>query len=291
MNRHLRAFCACVAFGIVSACIALDPASVIRLEPRGDAFQNALHGEYAELALKESDLYDWPDASHFARKAEDSALGIAVLPEMPAIWGIAPPERTQLEAAREQLVAVLEDTPVREHAPDVAATAQASFDCWVEEQAEGHQPHMIAECKRRWETAMADAETVLQPAVSPAAAPVIESEIPEADSADRYQIYFALDSAEIDARARRLAERLVASDLAQEGRRVAVTGYADRSGPDAHNARLSKRRAEVVTSLLIDAGVSPERIETRAYGEAQPAVPTGDGVVHPMNRRVVISLF
>lgn len=291
MNRYLKVAGACAGLGIVGACITMDPRSVVQLEPRGDAFQNALHGEYAELVLKESDLYDWVDADHFARKAEESARGVAVLPEMPGIWGIAPAERTQLEAAREQLVAVLENTPVRERAPDIAATAQASFDCWVEEQAEGHQPDMIAECKRRWETAMADVETVLQPSVTPAAAPVIEAEVPRIDQRDRYQVYFDLDSVAIDAQARRVIGQFVAGPLRTGGRRVAVTGYADRSGPHAHNARLSQRRAEAVASLLIDAGVPPERIETRAHGERAPAVPTADGVVHPMNRRVVISLL
>lgn len=291
MNRHLKAIAAFVGLGVVSACIALDPRSVVHLEPRGDPFQNALHGEYAELALKESDFYDWIDAGHFARKAEQSARGAAVVPEMPAIRGIPPAERTQLEAARERLVATLENTAIRERAPDVAATAQASFDCWVEEQEEGHQPHMIAECKRRWETAMADAETMLQPAVAPAAAPVVESEAPRIDRSDRYQVYFHLDSAEVDTRARRIADWIVTALPSAGERRIAVSGHADRSGADAHNARLAKRRAEAVAALLIAAGVPPDRIETRAYGEKQPAVPTADGIVHPMNRRVVISLL
>jgi len=290
MNRYLEVVGACAGLGMVSACMALDPRSVVHLEPRGNPFQKALHGEYAELALKESDLYDWPDAGHFARKAEESARGVAVLPEMPGIWGIPAPERTQLEAAREQLVAVLENTLVRERAPDVAATAQASFDCWVEEQAEGHQPEMIAECRRRWETAMADVETVLQPAVTPAAAPVTETRAPPIDQPDGYQVYFDLDSAAIAARARHVIGRLVAGPLA-DGGRIAVVGHADRSGPNAHNARLSKRRADVVASLLIDAGVAPERIEIRAYGENRAAVPTEDGVIHPMNRRVEINLL
>lgn len=291
MDRHLKVAGACMGLGIVSACIDMDPRSVVQLEPRGDRFQNALHGEYAELALKESDLYDWPDAAHFARKAEDSARGVDVLPEMPGIWGIAPAERIELEAAREQLVAVLENTPIRQRAPNVAATAQASFDCWVEEQEEGHQPHMIAECKRRWETAMADVETVLQPAMTPAAAPVTESDGPEIDLPERYQVFFDLGSAKIDPQEQRVVDRLVAGPLTADDRRIAVTGHADRSGPDGHNARLSERRAEAVAWLLIDAGLPPERIVTRAYGEQRPAVPTEDGAVHPMNRRVVISLL
>jgi len=291
MKRHLKVVVACAGLGIASACIALDPRSVVHLEPAGDPFQNALHGEYAELAVKESDLYDWSDAVRFARKAEGSARGVTVPPEMPGIWGIAPPERDELEAARARLVAVLDTTLIRERAPDVAAAAQASFDCWVEEQEEGHQPDMIAECRRRWETAMADVETALLPAVTPAAAPVIETEVPEPEVADRHEVYFDLDSTAIDARARRVVRRLVAGPLDSDGRRVVVSGHADRSGPDAYNARLSKRRAEAVASLLVDAGVAPEWIEVRAYGEDAPAVPTGDGVVHPMNRRVEISLL
>jgi outer membrane protein OmpA-like peptidoglycan-associated protein len=71
---------------------------------------------------------------------------------------------------------------------------------------------------------------------------------------------------------------------------VSVDGYTDTSGTVEHNMALSQQRAQSVASYLMGQGVRPERFSVRGWGETNLAVPTGDGVKNPANRRVTITL-
>jgi outer membrane protein OmpA-like peptidoglycan-associated protein len=70
---------------------------------------------------------------------------------------------------------------------------------------------------------------------------------------------------------------------------LAVTGHADRSGPDAYNYSLSERRARNVAAMISAAGVSPDAVIVDAKGETVPLVQTMNGIREPQNRRVEIS--
>ena len=70
--------------------------------------------------------------------------------------------------------------------------------------------------------------------------------------------------------------------------RINLTGHADRAGSDAYNVRLSQRRAEAVKAELVRLGFNANDISVVAKGEADPLVPTADGVREPKNRRVEI---
>jgi outer membrane protein OmpA-like peptidoglycan-associated protein len=69
-----------------------------------------------------------------------------------------------------------------------------------------------------------------------------------------------------------------------------VNGYTDRSGAPQFNEALSIRRANAVAAELLRRGVPRNEIVTRGFGEANPLVPTADGVREPQNRRVEIIL-
>lgn len=71
---------------------------------------------------------------------------------------------------------------------------------------------------------------------------------------------------------------------------LSVAGHADRSGSDAYNDALSRRRAEAVAQLLIGQGASGSLIEVTSFGEKEPRVPTADGERNPQNRRVEITV-
>ena len=53
---------------------------------------------------------------------------------------------------------------------------------------------------------------------------------------------------------------------------VLVTGHTDRLGSDAHNQKLSQRRADVVRDYLVSKGVDKSKIEAIGMGEKQPVV-------------------
>jgi hypothetical protein len=106
----------------------------------------------------------------------------------------------------------------------------------------------------------------------------------------QFVVYFGLDQATLDA----TAQATVAA-AAQEYQRtgaatLSVRGHTDTSGNAAYNQALSERREAAVTEALIAQGVPASAISGEAVGEADLAVPTGDGVPEAENRRVVIAV-
>lgn len=65
-----------------------------------------------------------------------------------------------------------------------------------------------------------------------------------------------------------------------------IEGHADAEGSEQANLKLSFRRAEAVTSILIDAGVPSDRLQPRGYGEYQPIA--GVAPDSQQNRRVTM---
>lgn len=74
--------------------------------------------------------------------------------------------------------------------------------------------------------------------------------------------------------------------LANPDVRTRVEGHTDSTGPAEYNRDLSRRRAEAVRDMLIEAGVEADRLEVVAFGEDQPLATneTPDG--RRINRRV-----
>ena len=103
-------------------------------------------------------------------------------------------------------------------------------------------------------------------------------------------VFFEFDSADLPADARNTVE-FVSTNAGPCGwAAFDVVGHADRAGTDAYNVGLSERRAQVVASLMTSLGIPQSAIATSARGEANPRVPTEDGVRNPQNRRVEIGV-
>lgn len=71
---------------------------------------------------------------------------------------------------------------------------------------------------------------------------------------------------------------------------VMVIGHTDRVGNAEGNDKLSLKRAEGLRDLLIESGISAEKLEAVGRGERDPLVPTADEVDEPKNRRVEINV-
>lgn len=98
-------------------------------------------------------------------------------------------------------------------------------------------------------------------------------------------INFSLDSADLT---RQAQENLSQFAKALKDDRIAaakfvVEGYTDASGSEQHNQSLSERRAQSVTSFLLESGVSRDRLQAIGMGEKDPRVPNP---MDPINRRV-----
>jgi len=82
--------------------------------------------------------------------------------------------------------------------------------------------------------------------------------------------HFEFDSAELTEAGRAMLDSWLAESTGNLP--IQVTGHADRLGPEPYNKRLSLQRAETVKKYLTEKGVSLERIQLQAKGEAVPVI-------------------
>ena len=100
-------------------------------------------------------------------------------------------------------------------------------------------------------------------------------------------LHFDTNSSEIAASDQELLRtRAVAILKANPDLRVRIDGHTDSRGSDAYNQALSERRAQAVRKFIIDNGIDGSRLESRGYGESQPAAPNDTPENLRKNRRV-----
>jgi OOP family OmpA-OmpF porin len=292
--------------GPAKADVIFDTTTGIGLDPDGIAFMNGLYEGYEALSEDRTWATDPVDGEHFNHKARRAFRRSPVHPDEIMDRELLDDDAAELSAALARLRKAY-DRGGRYLAPAEAATAQVSYDCWIEA-AEGANPATglashsdwrrddVERCKREFEAAMSVVESVAYfrltemrkpPTGAPTPAPAPQM----AEAPKPFIIYFAWDSAVLDSAGMRavdaaveMAERLGIVDFS-------VTGHADRSGPEEYNLALSLRRANVVRDALVARGVKASGISVAGRGEAEPAVATADGVREPANRRVEIILL
>jgi OOP family OmpA-OmpF porin len=263
------------ALGFLAGC-ASDIHQMRDVQPTGGTpFTQALTEEYRKFVVFEADeMNDWVDANYFSRKGLAAANGDIVLPEELGIWDLPPEKVDELASARGRLMRAL-DAGARDSNPKVAATAQARFDCWVEQTEEIFQTADIAACRDEFLKAMEELE----------GKPAMMGENPE-----KYIVLFDFDKSNITADGQAVIDKVVAAAGKMGTVNISATGHADRSGSESYNMALSLRRADAVRAALIAGGLSGDAITVAGRGESEPAVPTPDGVKEQANRRVEIIL-
>lgn len=279
MKKMTKTLFAFIAVAFIAGCAARPDLNAIRTMPsKGDAFQQALHGEYLVLAKWEEDQGDYDSADYYAMKAKMAAEGKAVAPTEMKERKIPAGAIADLNAARTRLMGALAATASKK-APADAARAQTMFDCWMEQQEENFQPEDIALCRSGFEGAMRNIEAKPKPApAKPAALP------------GPFIVYFAHNSAKLDAAAMKVIADAVAAKGASKAGSIVASGHTDLSGSKGYNSGLAKRRAAAVAKAIMAKGVKKDQVRTQAFGEDEPAVKTADGTKEPRNRRVEIRL-
>jgi len=121
----------------------------------------------------------------------------------------------------------------------------------------------------------------------PAPAPV---QAPPVVQAPSYMVFFDWDRSDLSQQALATIQQAAGAFKQKGSARITATGHTDRSGPESYNMALSLRRANSVKDALVRDGVPATAISVVGKGEADPLVPTADGVREPQNRRVVIVL-
>lgn len=103
-------------------------------------------------------------------------------------------------------------------------------------------------------------------------------------------VLFNTDKAQLKPEGMDVVHKL-ADILKQNPQRVVlIEGFTDSTGSAAHNQELSERRAQSVSSALVEMGIDRSRVSSRGYGEAY-SVSTNETVTgRQLNRRVEIVL-
>lgn len=277
-----------------------DLSSGLGLEAEGIEFMNTLYEGYSALSEERADATDLVDGEHFNHKARTAARRSTVNPDEIMDRDLDEEDATALAAALERL-RVAYDRGGRFLAPVAAGNAQVAYDCWIEA-AEGAAGRIglassadkrrqdAEKCRLDFETAMSTVESVSYFRLTEFRKPAGSPQMVQAPTAapKPFVLYFAWDSDVIDAAGMQMIDEAVA--MADELGIVdfSVTGHADRSGSEEYNLGLSLRRANNVRDALVARGVKAGGISVAGRGEAEPAVPTADGVREPANRRVEI---
>ena len=86
-------------------------------------------------------------------------------------------------------------------------------------------------------------------------------------------IHFDFDKSTLKPEAQTILKRNIQLLKDNPNAKVRIAGYTSASGTEAYNQKLSERRANAVRDYLIKEGViTPDRLTTIGYGEANPAM-------------------
>jgi len=107
-----------------------------------------------------------------------------------------------------------------------------------------------------------------------------------------FQVFFALDSAELNATGRADLAALGAALESRELRRFSylIAGHTDASGDAGYNMRLSQRRALAARRFLVENfAIEPSRLIAVGLGETRLSAP--DEPLSGVNRRVEVAMI
>ncbi|MGB0466845.1 MAG: OmpA family protein [Pontibacterium sp.] len=273
----------------------------------GTLFERYLSEGYHQHASREDREHDFADSDWYLERAERSAAGRLVVPELLENRDIPVFAIEELTQARNRLdEAFYRGGSVK--VPREAAHAQVMFDCWMEQQEEDIQPHHIEECKSGFFASISQIESVLgtkkasacvdQTIASsspekeiPVSAPVAKTQVKKRNLPaynEPYIVYFDLKSSDLTVSALTVIREAAADAARSEPEEIIISGHTDSSGSKTYNEGLSKRRVLAVMDALRLGGISAEMIDGSHYGEEKQLISTGDGVRHAQNRRVEI---
>lgn len=238
-------------------------ADFLAMDMPGGDFNAELAKQYqSAAAFNATKEVNWMDAAGYMDRANAAAAG-GVAPWNPADLGIGGEAAAMYSEVGAGIAANAATNPA------ACAEAQKLWDQWLEAQ---YQPTGCLDADEV--KAMFDAAYAACLGSSPA----------------NFIVYFGFDRSNLTDAARGVISDVVAALSGVANPIVSLVGHADTSGPADYNVRLSQRRVNTVADALASAGVPMGGVTRAARGESEPAVPTGDGVREPRNRRVEITI-
>lgn len=107
----------------------------------------------------------------------------------------------------------------------------------------------------------------------------------------RLLIFFDFDKFDLKNESIPELERVVEYLKDNEDYQIRFEGHTDDQGTDAYNDELSLKRAESVKKYVVDAGISPDRIDTKGMGKRHPLMQGTSDEARARNRRVEMILI
>jgi len=254
---------------------------------QGTDFNKALSTGYLRLARAEQAEADYADADYFAARSVASANALTVYPPEASSRDLPSGDAIYVLAAHQDLTEVL-DGGARSRAPQLAATAQIAYECWIQELEENMQPAEIDACHEQLDGLIPALRNAI--AVEQAAAPMKAPAKKKPLKGKLYKVYFPSGGSKLDAKANATITAAAAHAGKYSPPRVVVAGYTDTQGSASANDKLSMKRARVVAAALRIRGVVRDAIKAKGYGESYPDAKTADGVAEVKNRRVEVQV-
>lgn len=98
-------------------------------------------------------------------------------------------------------------------------------------------------------------------------------------------VYFGFDRAEIQPGDADKVDAVAEALSGSPQNKVLVEGHCDERGTEEYNRALGERRALSIRDILVERGVSADRIRTMTLGEDRPADPSLTESAYRLNRR------
>jgi OmpA-OmpF porin, OOP family len=228
------------------------------------------------LALSDKQL-------ELAGKTEDEAMAIALPGEVRA---------NAKGTCETKVVVAYDDSKKRKAAEDLANQSQRDAQAGADAEAKRQADVVAAEAKRiaDGDRAAADAKRAAEAeqAKKRDQAAACQSDLRTA--ASRGLIQFERASDVIDRASRPTLKAL--GDIAKQCPNVLIEieGHTDSEGTPERNKSLAERRAQSVVNVLVDAGVSADRIKAVGYGDTKPVAPNDTAENRAKNRRIEFSV-
>lgn len=238
---------------------------------------------YTQSKFEDTDHLDIKDQYIFMDRSVSALHGQAVWPVSLDGLSYVGETRETMANARARLVRVLKSPNTVNSQPELVSKAQVAYDCWAVHQQSGpNASHNLTRCKSTFLRTIAMLDTGAPVTVVPAKWRVVKM----------YNVYFDWDRDTIRPDAATTLDEIKATlhQSGNETKRIAVGGFADKSGAATYNQALSERRVKAVASYLGVTPLTAKEVDLRAYGENNLPVPTADGVRLQANRVAKVAI-
>jgi peptidoglycan-associated lipoprotein len=98
-------------------------------------------------------------------------------------------------------------------------------------------------------------------------------------------VYFDFDRSAVRNGERAKADNVAAYLKSHADDKLLIEGHCDERGTEEYNRSLGEKRALALREYLVRAGIAPNRIQTRSFGEDRPAVLASNDAAWAKNRR------